>query len=216
MVVELKTKENLKIREMIPLFNTHNFRISELVLPSSILPSIRGMFVTPKGTVATDGFSLIMVDSLKIDKNEYSSCKNGSKPLENFPPFILPTYEAEKILRLLSKKQYSPFIGSAGIYKRRNGIAEIGIVDFGLITLKIIEDKYPRYQEILRQRGRYMERRLKADFLRRVADFFDAFISDKEKGLSIKIPFDPDQPLVFSGANGGQKATVLLMPMKME
>ena len=199
----------------IPAFNKHNFNIKDFTL-GDIGLGIKGMFISPKETVATDGHSLIRVSSLSINKNKVADA--GRIVPGNFIPFSIGKFDIEKILKLLPKKETTslPHLNCLYVYYSNGKIVELGTCDHqtaNLIKIKSEDGKYPRYQELKNQKGHYLEIEVNVKYLKRFIDFYAEFLKNKPDGLKIKIPKDPAKAIIFEADNDGQKVDGLLMPL---
>lgn len=198
------------------LLNKHNFTTKNFIDSTSQNPEIRGILINSKETVATDGYSLIKVQKSQDNFNEFPKVQKR-KPLKEFPAFILPKEEMERLLKLLPKQQSMSVLENVSILKKTKDYVEFGITDLAnqsVIKSRIIQGTYPEYQKLFTKKGRHIKISVNPIFLKRIADFFTAFNDKVIPQIEIEIPIDPTAPIHFSGEKNKQKATALLMPLK--
>lgn len=198
------------------LFNKHNFQIADFCAKESSRAELNGIFIEPQRTTATDSFTLISVSTptgFKIDN--YPSMPNKPTPKENFKPFILPAEDGKALTKLLSRKVSVPILENAVILRSDNETAEIGATDlqsFQSITPKIIQGEFPKFNDILVERGSFIEISVNPAYLVKIGQFFSKFLIDKT--LKIKIPKEVDRPIFFYGKTEKQSVVAVLMPVK--
>lgn len=198
------------------MFNKQNFIIKDFCAKNSVRPELNGIFVEPNRTTATDSVCLLSVSKPKASIADYPKVPDKPAPLENFKPFILPSQDAEIILKTLPKKASLPILEHAVIYKTTPETAEIGITDLQsnqTITPKVIQGEYPKFQDIMVERGGFTEILINPEFLQKIGKFFSQF-TDGYKGITMKIPKEPDTPIRFYAKTEMQEATAILMPIK--
>ncbi|MHA1329594.1 MAG: hypothetical protein ACTSR2_00820 [Candidatus Hodarchaeales archaeon] len=171
--------------------------------------------MTNKESVATDGFSLIRVQT----PSESEFPVQDGKAMKNFNPFILPKEEAEKILKNLPSKASLPILENFVVLNQNQGSVEFGITDLDVflrMKSRTIEGEYPGYGEILTRKGRHIRISVDKKFLKRIVDFFNDFVDSKVNEVILEIPVEPENPIRFIGERNetGQKAEALLMPLK--
>lgn len=201
-------------------FNRFNFRIKDFTGDSPARPEISGILIKPKESVATDSFMLIRVDSVKGDRGDFPVSPDGKTPKGEFEEFILPKKSAESVLKLFNGESLSlPILNNAVITKRKKDNVEIGKTDletFNSINSRTIEGKFPAYNDLFQEKGKYVEICVSPKFLRRIATFYSEFCDTSIAGLTIRVPVKPNGIIKFQGKRKetGQKAEVLLMPIK--
>lgn len=199
-------------------FNKYNFLLKDFTSRNDIKPEISGIFITSQKTVATDGFMLVMVDSVKASKDDYPIIPNKPTPRSDFKPFILPTNKAKDILKFFgSQNSDLPILDNAVVMARDKERVEIGKTDlesYNSVTSNIIEGRFPDYNQLFVEKGKYIEVHLDPAFLKKIATFFKDFIGSGNP-IKIRIPLNQEFGAVkFSGERKetGQKAQALLMP----
>ena len=204
------------------LYNKYNFIIHDFCDKSEIRPEISGVFVSPKESVATNSFILAKVSKSIGELNDYPIIPNKGKPLSNFQSFIIPKDKAKEVADMIKKNKKNeglPILNNAIVMSVKNNMAEIGITDlnsYNSVQTRVIEGKYPEYNEIVAEKGRFNEIEVNPEFLLKIAKFYKEF-GEKEniKSIKIKVPFEKDAPIRFFAKNNeGQTAVVLLMPLK--
>ncbi len=199
------------------LFSKHNFQIADFCAKGSSRPELSGILVEPNRTSATDSFTLISVSTpTGLKTEDYPIFPNKPKPKANFKPFILPQEEAKKLIKPLSRKVSLPILENAVVLQSNGEIAEIGTTDlqsFDGVFCRVIQEGYPKFNNILIEKGSYTEILVNPDYLRKMADFFSKFL-DGKKELKMKIPKDTINPIRFYGIKENQEATGLIMPIK--
>ena len=192
------------------LYNKFNFRIRDFVSKDRTREELTGVFVEPNGTTATDAYSLVRVSAVKGEKREEIK--------ESFKSFILPSEKAKEVERLAKeaeRKAVVPELNYVGVLSRKEDKVRIGRKDErGLIDSVesyLIEGEYPRYKDLLVERGKHIEIIVNPAFLERIAKFFKEF--SKENRVKIRIPVKESQPIRFYEERENQKAVALLMPM---
>lgn len=201
------------------LFNKSNFNITDFCAKSSTRPELEGIFVQPTKTIATNSFILIEVSTLKgLDINEFPAIPNKPKPKTNFKPFILSSNEAQKLIKPLSKKQDIPILENAVILQSQDDFVEIGTTDlqsYNGIYCKPIQGEFPQVNDILVERGKFVEINVNPEYLVKIGKFYSQFLKGT-KTLKIKVPVNPNEPIRFYGKTENQDATALLMPIKAD
>ena len=201
------------------LYNKYNFKINTFC-GDNTRPEISGVFVSPNKTVATDSFTLIEISSVKGNIKDFPTMPN-KKALSNFPSFILPKEKAGDVVKLFDGKKNItlPIIENAVVSKRDKHTAEIGKTDlesYNSVMSKVIDGVYPQYEDLLVERGRFIEVNLNPKFLTKIALFLGEFVgSNRTPEIKVKIPIKKDEPVRFYAKNEhGQEAKVILMPIK--
>ncbi len=198
------------------LLNKHNLNINKFCSSNDSRPELKGVFIEPNRTTATDSFSLVSVSiPIKPDTTNFPEIPNQPKPQANFKPFIMPKEKAEELTKYLSKKASVPIMEFLGVVKSSENIAEVlvnGTTGFEKNSFNIITGKYPEFNEILLEKGSYEEITINPEYLKKMADYFIKF---SDKFVKIKIPSGKDKkrPIRFEGENTLQKATGLIMPI---
>lgn len=204
-------------------YNKYNFRIKDFTGDSPARPEIAGILMKPKESVATDSFMLIKVDSVKADCDSFPKSPDGKSPKKEFEEFILPKKSAENVLKLFSSEGSTilPIINNAVITKKTKNGVEIGKTDletFNLVNSRTIQGKFPAYNDLFQEKGKYVEICVSPKFLRKIATFYSEFCDNPIAGLTIRVPVKPNGIVRFQGKRKetGQKADILLMPIKSE
>jgi len=201
------------------LYNKFNFSIAKF---KGDRYELDGIYITPSETVATDGFRLIRVKSIKGNLNDYPKLPAGKQPKNNFQPFILSSQTALKIASELSKiKTTIPILENAVITRAKKESVEITFTDletFQSITARPKEATYPNYKEIINKReGKRIL--LDVKLLKDIVDFFNDFTTNKQ--IELYIPKENTKPIFFTGTRRvdddiEQRADAVLMPIKGE
>jgi hypothetical protein len=205
-------------------FNRFNFLIKDFTVRNSARPEIDGVFVSSKETVATDSFKIIRVSSVKANSDDFPVIPHKPKLKKDFKAFILPSEKASDVLKLFKSKSSValPILDNAVVMRRNKTDVEVGKTDlesYNSVLSKIIQGQYPQYNEIFQEQGKYIEVSVNPTYLTQIAKFFSSFVNDNNiKELKIRVPVNPDKPVIFSGrnVNTGQTAEALLMPIKTE
>lgn len=193
------------------LYNKFNFRIKDFVSKDRTREELTGIFVEPNGTTATDAYSLIRVSGIKREIRE-------KEIKENFKSFILPSEKAKEVERLakeIERKAVVAELNYIGVLSRKEDRVRVGKKDerglFDCVESYLIEGEYPKYKDLLVERGKHIEIIVNPAFLERIAKFFKEF--SKENRVKIRIPVKEKQPIRFYEERENQKAVALLMPM---
>lgn len=201
-------------------YNKYNFRIKDFTTESNGRPEIAGILMKPNESVATDSFMLIRVDSVKSDA-EYPALPDNKSPKREFEEFILPRKGAESVLKLFNggNSMTLPVLDNAVVVKKHKESVEIGKTDleiFNSVHSRTIQGKFPAYNDLFQEKGKYVEICVSPKFLKRIATFYSEFCDESIAGLKIRVPIKPDGIVRFNGKRKetGQKADILLMPMK--
>jgi len=195
------------------MFNKFNFLLSKFTAKGAGRPELGGIYFSPKETCATDSFTLVRIKNPVLKAKDYPMIEN-SKPLINFKPFILPSSEAEEILKRIPKVSSIPLLENAFLVNQEKNQVEFITSDsqnvsrFKTLTIR---GEYPNYKRILRKKGRQVKVSVNIKFLKRIINFLGSFNENQE--LKMEIPIDQTQPLRFYGKRDGQEAEVLLMPI---
>jgi len=182
------------------LYNKYNFTIAKFG-GNENRPELDGVFITPSETVATDGFRMIRVKSIKKDLGDYPQLPAGKAPKTNFQPFILNKKTALKIASELAKIKEAtlPILENAVITRAKKDSVEITFTDLETIQsimARPVEGKYPNYKEIINKReGRKIV--LDTKLLKDIIDFFNDFTTHKQ--IELYIPKDSEKPIYFTG-----------------
>jgi len=197
-------------------YNKFNFSIARF---GGTREDLDGVYITPSETVATDGFRLIRVKSIKKDLSDYPQLPAGKQPKSNFQPFILPSQTALKIAGELSKiKTTIPILENAVITRAKQDSVEITFTDLETIQSIMARPKeatYPNYKEVINRREgkRFL---LDVKLLKDIVDFFYNFTTSKH--IELYIPRDSEKPIFFTGTRRiddiDQRADAVLMPIK--
>lgn len=208
------------------MFNKYNFSIKEFCSNNSVRPELGGVFIKPNESVATDSYCLIKVDSVKGNLADYPVLPNRPSPKDNFDAFILPKEKAEEVEKIAVKLNKAggalPIIKNIVVLKRDKNIAEMGGTDLESVSSvesRIIDEKYPEYEDLLVERGAYVSIILNPAFLLKIAKFYNDFLGDKRiTGVEMRVPIKEDLPVRFNAKNNdtGQEAKVVLMPIKSQ
>jgi len=203
------------------LYNKYNFSIAKFG-GNENRPELNGVFITPSETIATDGFRMIRVKSIKKDLGDYPQLPAGKTPKTNFQPFILNKKTALKIASELAKIKEAtlPILENAVITRAKQESVEITFTDLETIQsimARPVEGKYPNYKEIINKReGRKIV--LDTKLLKDIVDFFNDFTTHKR--IELYIPKDNYKPIFFTGTreinDTEQRADAVLMPIKEE
>ena len=201
-------------------YNKYNFRIKDFTGENTARPEIGGILIKPKESVATDSFMLIRVDSVK-STDEYPTLPDGKSPRKEFEEFILPRKSAESVLKLFNggNSMTLPILNNAVVIKRKEDNVEIGKTDleiFNSVNSRTIQGKFPAYNDLFQEKGKYIEICVNPEFLKKIATFYSEFCDERSAGLKIKVPVEPDGIIRFQGKRKeiGQKAETLLMPIR--
>ncbi|MCD5384855.1 MAG: hypothetical protein LRZ94_00885 [Candidatus Pacebacteria bacterium] len=200
------------------LYNTHNFKIKSFAGQDTARPELNSVFITANETIATDGFILIKVDSVKeFDIKDYPLIPDKPKALANFQPFMFSKEKIEQVLKIFPPKVSLPILENVAIFKRTKNIAEIGSTDLGGyqgVMNRIVGGRFPDYKQVINgiKNERCIDVEMNPQFLKKIADFFCGF-SDK-KSIKLSVPVKPNKPLMFSGERNKQRAEAYLMPIK--
>jgi len=203
-------------------YNKYNFLLKDFTAKNSTRPEIDGIFITPKKTIATDSYQLLMVDSVKQNPEDYPVIPNKPKMRVDFKPFILPTEKAGDVVKLFKSGSYSlPILENAVVMMRGKQDVEIGRTDlssYNSVVSRIVEGRFPETNDILVERGKYVEISVNPIFLKKIAGFFSSFTDESQKGLTIRVPVNGESPIFFTGERKatGQKAKAVLMPIKSQ
>ena len=199
------------------LLNQNNIKIKVACSDSESHPELCGVFLTPSETCATNSFYLIKCSTIKGLTADYPKLPNGTKPLENWKPFILPKNKAEEVLKIFYKPNKNlPVLSYASVLKSNGTEAEIATTDlegYRSVTSRVTDGRFPDYQQLFNEDGGYAEIKVNAEYLKEIAGYFSSF-GNKTKEVSIKFPLKPSKAIKFLSENGYQKAEALLMVMK--
>jgi len=205
-------KTNKKI-----LLNRHNFSIHNFCDKNGQRIELQGIFVSPNHTVATDSFIMIKVDTPQIDSTDYPVIPD-KKPLSHFNSFILPQEKAKEVLSIFKKSTALPILENAILLNDKKESIEVGTTDlesFLSITSRKMQGKYPNYNELFIESGKFIEIKVNPKLLKKIIDFYVNFMDSDLDGIKIKIPVDKNSPIrFFSKKKSGQKADAIIMPIK--
>lgn len=203
------------------MFNKFNLTIKDFTAKeSSSRPEIAGVFIKPNESVATDSFSLIKVSTPNVKASDYPKIPDKPEPLTNFPAFILPKEKVGEIEKLCKKNPSMPILENVVLLKRKRELVEIGSTDLqsaSSVVSQVIQGEYPRYNDLMVERGKYVEILVDPEKLKKMAGFFQKFVDSFQSGLKVKVPVDGVSPIRFyAKRKDNQEATGLIMPIKSE
>jgi len=203
------------------IFNRFNFLIEKFCAKNSIKPELSGVFISPKETCATDSYILTLVRNSGIDVKKFPAMPN-KKILTNFKAFILPQEKAKEVVKMCKPNKNNPILENAVITHRNNETAEISTTDLtsvNSVMSRIIQGKFPEYNDLLVERGKFLEVEVNPKYLKKIAEFFSEFCETTD-GVLIKIPYEKNMAIRFEAhrkmEGSIQEATSLLMPIKSE
>jgi len=178
---------------------------------------IRGLYISPKETCATDGFTLARVQTSKLEREEIPKFE-GKKVNFDFKPFILPREETEKLLKIFPKTAEFPVLEHIFLLKQTPDWIEFGSTDLGSINIvkcRTIEGEFPNYKQVLERKGRHIKILLNIDFLFKISKFLKEFIDDPLRNVELQIPVEEGKPIHFlAEKKNGKKAQIILMPIR--
>ena len=178
---------------------------------------IKGLYISPKETCATDGFLLARVQTSKLDRLEIPEFE-GKKANFDFKPFILPRGEAEKLLKIFPKSANFPMLEHIFLLKQTPDQVEFGLTDLdslNIVKCRTIQEEFPNYKPILERKGRHIKISLNIDFLFKISKFLKEFIDNPSRAVELQIPVEKDKPVHFlAEKKDGKKAQIVLMPIK--
>ncbi len=196
------------------MFNKHNLNIANFCAKNTTRPEITGIFIEPNRTTATDSFCLISVETPKLNSTDYPIIPN-KKVKDNFKPFILPADKSKEVLRIIPKNNKSlPILEHAILTQQTETMVELTTTDLNAtqsVMSQVIDGKYPEFQPLLTEKGKFIKIQLNAELLLKIAQFFVQFQSNE--GITMKIPYNQNEAVRFIGINNTQKAYGLIMPI---
>jgi hypothetical protein len=215
------------------LFNKFNFDLKKFTGRDnySTREELKGIFVSPRETCATDAIQMMIVESVKgFDIKDYPTIgfKNQKSPIANFDPFIVPIEDIDKLTKIFPNKENNvsfslPITKNAVIISADKEQVEIGInyLD-GLdgVMVRPVDAKYPKYQKLIKDECNYNEVAVNPTLLKNAIEFLDKFVNEGFKKVVLKVPQDNEKPIKIigyrnNGSNKQQKATSIIMPMTM-
>jgi len=202
------------------MFNKFNFLISNFCAKNNVRPELNGVFVNGyKETCATDSYILTLVRNSGVDIKEFPIMPN-KKILTNFEAFILPQEKAKEVVKMCKPNKNMPILENAVITHRDKENAEISTTDLESINSvmsHIIQGEFPAYNDLLVERGKFLEVNLNPKYLKKIAEFFSEFCEATD-GVLVKIPYEKDNAIRFEAhrkmGEGISEAISILMPIK--
>jgi len=203
------------------LYNKFNFLIEKFCAKSSVRPELNGVFINPKETCATNSIVLTLVRNSGVNVKEFPVMPN-KKILTNFKSFILPQEKAKEVIGLFRQKVSLPILENAVITQRNDEVAEITTTDLisvNSVMSRTIQGEFPEYNDLLIERGKFLEIKLNPKYLKKIAEFFSEFCETTD-GVLVKIPYEKDNAIRFEAhrklQDGIQEAVSVLMPIKSD
>lgn len=110
---------------------------------------------------------------------------------QGFKSFILPKENAENLSKL----------------------DDVGISMIKFNDLPKIDGEYPKYKQIMQEKGKYTSIKLNPKLLKDLIDFYAKF---SETEIEMRVPVNHDSPIFLNGENKitGQKSRGTLMPIQ--
>ncbi|MBW2968811.1 hypothetical protein KY314_01700 [Candidatus Woesearchaeota archaeon] len=206
------------------MFNKWNLKIHEFTGESSTNLAIKGVFFTPKESVATNSFLLLRVENPKFNIKDFPQTNNYPKPKENFNSFTLNKEAVKKILKNLPKTTaLLPITENAVVVNQDKESVEIlttNIENAVVVKGKKIEEEYPNYKEILPEKTKYKTISVNANYLKKIVDYLKLFTDSKINEIRIKFPLETKgkDGIRFEAERKDtkQKAEAILMPITID
>lgn len=194
------------------LINAANLAVKDFAAKKSPRPIIQGVFITPDVTVATDSYSLLEVANPMVDEKELPTNLQGHIK-ESFVLELDDAVRIQKNLSTVPETKILPILSNIAFCSSEEGkTARIGLsMQTGVKTL---QGEFPDYQSLFPiNDASYLQIRLNADYLYKMAAYFKKYAKDKTITISMK---DSSNPLIFTGETeeNSQNIRGIIMPMR--
>lgn len=208
------------------MLNKYNLAIAALCSKEEARFTHRGIWVTPKETVETDGHQLMRVTMPEADPDSFPEVPGAGKATRVFEPFLLDAGDAIALQRALPKKTTIPILEYAAVSTLKDGSTVVVTTDLQQTQTARIpqnQDKkfvdWERVTPALDKAG--FQIRLDAALLGPVLKQIELFARDKDKGGGAYVDFsfgDPQSGLRIDAHNSdtGQDMIAVVMPVRAE
>lgn len=205
------------------MLNKHNLSIAEFLDGKESRYGIHALHVTPEGTIATDGESLVRVTAPNL-KAENFPVFGDFKAADKFKPFSLPRSSAIAIEKALPKRATIPVLNCAAIDPRtdKGDEAVIGVTDLDnpqVFRPRKEKGNYPDYTTVIPPLEGEKGPKFTITFdARKLAKLFKSaakFTDDYNARVTVHL-YAPDKAARFEARNEGtgQEWTGICMPVR--
>ena len=209
------------------MLNKHNLAIHQFATKEASRYAINAIHVTPKETVATDGFILARVSTPKRDPANFPPVE-GVKPSATFKPFNLPVDAARTIEKAIPKKSTLPILSNVMIDgEATDAKAKDGMPDCAVLAVSDLENpqvfrprkdegNFPKWETVIPKReDAKFAISLDARLLTKLTQFAAKFAAD-DRVHEVRIRFyGADKPVRLDAqGEDGQEWTGVLMPLR--
>ncbi len=211
------------------MLNKHNLSITQFATRDESRYTLNAILVTPKETVATNGFTLARVTTPKGLKVENFPVTPGVKPSTTFRPFNLPLDAADTIRKAIPKKTTIPILDNVMIDgKATDAKPDDGTPDCAVLAVNDLENpqvfrprkeegKFPNWQAVIPKReGAKAVFTLDARYLAKLAAWVAKFADPRAPQICIRY-YAKDKSIRFDAhTEDGQEFVGVIMPMHGE
>lgn len=201
------------------LLNKLNFAVLPFASKEDSRYTLKGILVTDKETVATDGHRLARITVPTDAKEENYPDVAGFEKHAEFTPFILPVDAAKEIVKTVPNNRSIPIINHARVSS--NGAVQVVTTDLDnprLFAPRPLTGQFPNWQAVfpLPEKEPVASVTLNGNYLVDAAKAAGMF-NDRSHALKLKIyDSNGNKTVVISAesAETGQRFDCVIMPMR--
>ncbi len=206
------------------MLNKHNLSITQFATRDESRYSLAGILVTPKETVATNGFTLAKVTTPKGLKVENFPVTPGVKPSTTFKPFNLPLDAADTIRKAIPKKCSIPILDKVMIDgKATDAKPTDGTPDYAVLAVNDLENpqvfrpikmsgQFPKWETVVpKRKDAKFAICLDARMLAKIAAWAAKFGDPRAPEIRIRFYGDTESVRFDARNDAGQEFTAILM-----
>lgn len=201
------------------MYNKINFEIAKVCTNDEYRLALSSVYFDKNKTVATDGYILAEVSSVKGFDNE-APLVNEKEQVELTKPILLPAKIALEASKAIPTKANLPVLKNAWFNEVNDNQATIVSTDLTKVnqtTGQIAQAKFPDYEKIFPTTEAKATVRVNASYLKTLCELAEKLDKDNVGLIDIEVR-EPLQPVVITAKNPTTDQTLrcLIMPVKFQ